>query len=246
MGLDAVDDPATVAVMTSAVALSIVGASILFAAKSLRYPLRTIGGDVARDGRNAAMVGGLLLLGILAGPIIVVVVVLMGYGRSILRRRAQTRHREHQIRTGLAEVIDLFAVALASGHNLYAATHRVARWSPEPFDQAFTSCISAVDDGCPLSESLEQLPNHLGPSVQPLAAALVAHERYGAPITQNLAGLASESRRIHRHHAEVLARRLPVTLLGPLVVCVLPAFLLLTVVPLVVETLGSVTNSFSP
>lgn len=240
--------------MSLVVPVPIIAATFVLAANSLRYPRRLVGAaGGARDagardanaGRRAAMVVGLAALGVVTGPVVVIVVVTVIYVRSVLRRRAQRRQREHQIRTGLAEVIDLLAVALSSGHNLYAAAHRVARWSGDPFGAAFASCLSAADRGQPLADSFEQLPGHLGPVAQPLAAALVSHERYGAPITENLAALASESRRAHRHHAEVLARRLPVTLLAPLVVCVLPAFLLLTVVPLVVETLGSFAQSFS-
>lgn len=222
-----------------------VSVSVLLGAQSLCHRARLVA-DAAPSKRNKTMVlAGVLLVGaVLLGPLFAIAGALVGYARSVLLRRSRLRHRDQQIRTSLAEVVDLFAVALANGHNLYAATHRVASWSTEPLGQALRSCLSAVERGQPLADSLEQMSSRLGPAVQPLVAALVAHERYGAPITQNLAGLAVESRRARRHHAEVLARRLPVTLLGPLIVCILPAFLLLTVVPLVVESLGSFSESF--
>ena len=40
-----------------------------------------------------------------------------------------------------------------------------------------------------------------------------------------------------RRRAEVAARKLPVKLLFPLVLCILPAFALLTVVPVIVSSL---------
>ena len=51
------------------------------------------------------------------------------------------------------------------------------------------------------------------------------------------AALAREARLDRRRRAEARARRVPVLLLFPLVLCVLPAFGLLTVVPLLVGSL---------
>jgi pilus assembly protein TadC len=51
--------------------------------------------------------------------------------------------------------------------------------------------------------------------------------------------VAEQARDVRRRHAEESARRVPVQLLFPLVACVLPAFVLLTVVPLLAGTLRS-------
>ena len=48
-----------------------------------------------------------------------------------------------------------------------------------------------------------------------------------------------EARAERRRQAEIAARRVPVRLLGPLVVCVLPAFVLVALVPTLVGTLDS-------
>ena len=75
--------------------------------------------------------------------------------------------------------------------------------------------------------------------MRPLVAALVASERYGAPLSSGLERLAVDVRRERRHRAEEAARRIPVKLLFPLVGCTLPAFALLTVAPLVAGALRS-------
>ena len=75
--------------------------------------------------------------------------------------------------------------------------------------------------------------------VLPLVAALLASERYGAPLLDGLARLAAELRSDRRRRAEEAARRVPVKLLFPLVFCTLPAFALLTVAPLLAGALGS-------
>jgi tight adherence protein C len=67
----------------------------------------------------------------------------------------------------------------------------------------------------------------------------VASERYGAPLADALVTLAADARADRRRRAEEAARRVPVQLLFPLVLCVLPAFVLLTLAPLLAGALGS-------
>ena len=68
-------------------------------------------------------------------------------------------------------------------------------------------------------------------------AALVGSIRYGAPIGPALDLVAADLRLRARRRAEVRARRVPVRMLFPLVTCILPAFVLLSVVPMVAASL---------
>ena len=63
------------------------------------------------------------------------------------------------------------------------------------------------------------------------------HLRYGVPLLPGLERTGLELRLDRRRAAELDARRVPVRLLAPLVTCVLPAFALLTVVPLLAASL---------
>ena len=99
-------------------------------------------------------------------------------------------------------------------------------------------CVD-VGNGRRLAEALDELPRRAGEPVRPLVAALVASERYGAPLSAGLERLADEVRRDRRRKAEEAARRIPVKLLFPLVGCTLPAFALLTVAPLIAGAVRS-------
>jgi type II secretory pathway component PulF len=56
---------------------------------------------------------------------------------------------------------------------------------------------------------------------------------HGGDLAGALERLARDARDLRRRRAEEAARRVPVRLLAPLVLCVLPAFVLLALVPLV-------------
>lgn len=193
--------------------------------------------------------GKALIVVVAAGFVHIGVAAMAAFGlwvRSMARRRRNTQMTDEQIRGGLADVIDLFAVGLLSGNTVAEATKQVCDWSEGEFADAFAWCNRRVDSGLTLGDALEMLPARLGPQTRPLIAALVATERYGAPIAQNLAQLAAETRADLRRQAEASARRLPVALLFPLVACVLPAFLLVTVVPVIFETFSNLDVAASP
>ena len=59
------------------------------------------------------------------------------------------------------------------------------------------------------------------------------------PIAPVLERLAEEARSERRRAADAAARQLPVRLAAPLVVCTLPAFVLLAIVPLLIGAFSS-------
>ena len=79
------------------------------------------------------------------------------------------------------------------------------------------------------------------PTLRPLADALRTSARLGTPAAPALARLATEVRADVRRRAEARARTVPVRLCFPLVLCVLPAFALLTVVPVVLSGLRTLS-----
>jgi tight adherence protein C len=77
------------------------------------------------------------------------------------------------------------------------------------------------------------------PEVRSLVRALRRAERYGTPVAPVLVAQAREARARRRTDADEAARAAPVKMLFPLVLCFLPAFVLLTVAPIVLTALRS-------
>jgi tight adherence protein C len=108
-----------------------------------------------------------------------------------------------------------------------------------PLGDALRTAAAEADQGRPRAEALVAALAPLGGRALALAHALADHLRYGVPLGPTLDRLGSELRLDRRRRAEQDARRVPVRLLAPLVACVLPAFALLTVVPLLAASLRS-------
>jgi tight adherence protein C len=150
-----------------------------------------------------------------------------------VRTRRDERARLRTIAAGLPDVVDLLVLGLDAGLTVPLALDAVARRGHGPLADELARVLDQVRLGRPLADALDELPGRLGESVRPLTAALASSERYGAPVVPGLHRPADEGGRPRRRQAAEAARRVPVKLLFPLVTCSLPAFVLLTVAPLV-------------
>ena len=81
--------------------------------------------------------------------------------------------------------------------------------------------------------------------VRGLVAALARAMVSGAPLAETVAAVADDQRRRRRWSAEAAAHRAGVHAVGPLVVCFLPAFVLLGVVPVVLGIAAEVLGGLS-
>ena len=201
------------------------------------HPLEPSG--VPRRAGQVVIAVAVVLAAVLFGPTWVGA----GVGSAALARVVLVRRRR-QLRTeaidrAVPELIDLLRVAAAAGHPVRSCLDAVGPRAPDVLQPVLAATRRQLDGGASLRASLEPATAGLGAMGPALVDALLASQRTGAPLAESLARMAGISRDLRRRRAEARARKLPVALLFPLVCCVLPAFALLAVVPLLAGSLGS-------
>jgi Type II secretion system (T2SS), protein F len=154
-----------------------------------------------------------------------------------LRARGRDRDTDVGIACDLPVALDLLGVAVGAGCTPYLAIEVAACWSAPPIAVALHDVLRSCSLGLDLESALDTTVRTM-PRLRPLADALLVTDRLGVPVGPVLARLAEEDRTALRRAAEAHARRIPVRLLFPLVFLVLPAFVLLTVVPGLAAGLG--------
>ena len=150
-------------------------------------------------------------------------------------RRAERRH-DARLQRELPVVVELVGVAVSAGCTPFHAVEHATRFGPSHTAAALRGVMQA----CARGQSFDDALRDLGASaatLRPLTDALRTSARLGTPAAPALGRLAAEVRADVRRRAEARARTVPVRLCFPLVVCVLPAFALLTVVPAVLSGL---------
>jgi tight adherence protein C len=186
--------------------------------------------------RRVVAVAGAAAVLMVAPPLVPVGGVVWWWAR---RRRAARRRAAlaRAIRHALPDLVDLLQLTTTAGMTLAIAHPLVAAHVPAPVGPALLDADAAARHGRPRADALLDALTPLGERAHALAHILGDHLRYGVPLLPGLERAALELRLDRRRAAELDARRVPVRLLAPLVTCVLPAFALLTVVPLLVASL---------
>lgn len=158
-------------------------------------------------------------------------------GRGITRTRR--RLASERVAASVPDVIDLFVLVAGAGRPARSCVTLVSARATGPVAEALRAAVRRIELGERTTDALDGLVADLGEAVRPLVAALTASDRHGTALVPALERLAVEARLQCRRRAEETARRVPVKLLFPLVLCTLPAFALLTVVPLLVGSLAT-------
>ena len=151
------------------------------------------------------------------------------------RRRIAATDRE------IPMLLDLLAVATSAGLPAQLAFRRAVEAAEGPLADELRPVVDATDLGGRWRDELRTVCERLElPDLRRLVATLARSETLGSPLSDELVRLALDVREARRARATERARAAPVKMLFPLVFLVLPAFLLLTVVPVLVTTVRSI------
>jgi tight adherence protein C len=194
--------------------------------------------DPAADRRCGAVV---VLAGVLVAvhPLLAVVPLAGATVGPALVERRRARQQISRVVDELPDVVDLLRLTTTAGLPVTAAVSAIGGRPGGVVGVALVRAAAQVARGGTTADTLASLLDALGPPIRPLVDALADHDRYGTALAPALDRLSVETRLQRRRQAEEAARRLPVSLLFPLVLTVLPAYVLLTIVPLLVGSFSS-------
>jgi len=138
-------------------------------------------------------------------------------------------------------LLDLLAVATSAGLPPQLAFRRAVDAAEGPLAEELRPVLNATALGGRWRDELRATSARLGlPDLQQLVGVLTRSETLGTSLVEEIPRLASDVREARSATATERARAAPVKMLFPLVFLILPAFLLLTVVPVLVTTVRSI------
>ena len=152
---------------------------------------------------------------------------------ALYKSRRSQRRRAAVSRAELPATLDLIAVGVGSGASLLQSIVLAEKWAHPDMQAELASVLRRVDMGALLHDSL-MYPSDSPPDVRAVFDALALAVALGTALQPTLLRLSGEARTRDARSAATHARTIPVRLIFPLVLLVLPAFVLLTVVPALV------------
>ena len=153
-----------------------------------------------------------------------------------LSRRA--RARQLAIWKSLPGAFDLITTCVEAGLGLDAAFQRVAQKLQGPFTGEMRQMLLEVEMGRPRREALEDLANRTGvPDLSTFVNAVVQAQQLGTNLGKVLRAQAHQMRVKRRQRAEETARRMPVKMVFPLVLCLMPSLFIVIIGPIALSVI---------
>ena len=159
------------------------------------------------------------------------------------RGKRAERSRRSAIEVAMPDTIELLVMSLHAGYSPTQAITRLALDAPAPVRPAFVAVEQRMHRGHSVADALGDLAASCGRCALPLVNAMSAAVRDGLPLAPVLDRLTDEASASRRRQGEAAARRLPVRLSFPLVVCTLPSFVLLAIAPAVLGALSTLRGT---
>jgi Flp pilus assembly protein TadB len=179
---------------------------------------------------GAASAAALLVPGLpgMLGALLAAAVV---WWRSSTWEGAAVRRRRASLEAELPHVVDLLVAALHAGADPTDALERVAAVVDNPMKEELGGWLARLRLGADPVTVWSGMARH--PQLGRLGTTLARSSYSGAPVAEALGRLADELSERARTEVESRVRQVEVKAAVPLGVCLLPAFVVLGVVPLV-------------
>jgi tight adherence protein C len=174
------------------------------------------------------VVNGQLVLGLIAAAVLFF---LPDYW--VLSVRDQ---RQAQMQADAADVIDQLTICVEAGLGFDAALARVAATTEGPLTDELRHMMSDIRAGVPRGQALRALADRTQiVEIRQLVTALVQAQKHGVPMAETLRIQSSEMRLKRTQRTEEKAAKLTVKMIFPIILCFLPVFMIIAMVPALIR-----------
>jgi tight adherence protein C len=170
---------------------------------------------------------------------IALVACLLGYVVPGMLLARLAKRRQHKMRLGLADVLDLLVVSVEAGLGLDQALQRVGQElafaHPDLCDELRLINLE-LRAGKARADALHNLAERTGvDDIASLVAMLVQTDKFGTSVAQSLRVHSETVRTKRRQRAEEAAAKTGVKMVFPLVFCIFPAIWVVTIGPAAIK-----------
>jgi tight adherence protein C len=140
--------------------------------------------------------------------------------------------RQAAIQADAADIIDQLTICVEAGLGFDAALARVATTTEGALTEELRHTISDIQAGMPRAQALRALSDRAQiVEIRQLVTALLQAQKHGVPLAETLRIQSAEMRLKRKQRTEEKAAKLTVKMIFPIVVCYMPVFMIITVVP---------------
>jgi len=177
----------------------------------------------------------LTMVTVSAGLLLVVAMTLLGYAAPGIWLRNLTEHRQADLRSSLPDMLDMLTISVEAGLGFDAALSKYVKNSRGPLAFEFGRALQEVQAGVSRRDALRRIIDRTKVAeLSSFLSAMIQAEMLGTSVAQVLRSQSSEIRLRRRQRAEEEAQKLPVKQIFPVIMCILPATMLVVLGPAVI------------
>jgi tight adherence protein C len=169
----------------------------------------------------------------------------LGYLLPTMALARMAKKRQHRIRLGMPDGLDLLVVSVEAGLGLDQAIQRVGEeiaFAHKDLSDELRLVNLELRAGKGRTEALKALADRTGvDDLASLVAMLIQTDRFGTSVAQSLRVHAETMRTKRRQRAEEAAAKTGVKMVFPLVFCIFPAIWVVTIGPAAIKFVQVVT-----
>lgn len=175
-------------------------------------------------------------LGPVTWILVVVPLVLLGFFLPDLWLSSRITGYKSAIRRALPDMLDMLTISVEAGLGFDQAIAKIVRNTSGPLAQQFGRMLQEIQAGASRADALRHLAQRTEvPELNGFIMAIVQADVFGISVSTVLRAQAGEMRIKRRQYAEEAAQKAPVKLVFPLVLCILPATLIVILGPAVIS-----------
>jgi len=145
-------------------------------------------------------------------------------------------NRKLAIRRALPDMLDMLTISVEAGLGFDAAIAKLARTTRGPLTEEFSRMLQQIQAGVDRKDAMRFLADRTDvPELNGFLSAMVQAETFGVSVANVLRTQAKEMRLKRRQYAEEQAQKAPVKIVFPLVLCIMPATLIVILGPAIVD-----------
>ena len=144
-------------------------------------------------------------------------------------------NRAKAIEAAIPETIELLNMCVRAGLGFQAGMMRIAQTRSNPLSEEFNRVLSEIRLGESRADAFLALSDRLQiESLRGFVNSILQVDKLGIPIAKVLEDLAVTMRNIQRDKAREKAQKVSVKILAPIMICLLPALLMIVLGPTVI------------
>lgn len=177
--------------------------------------------------------------------IIILAGVLIGVLGPDLYLSSKVKSHQEEIRSQLAETLDLMSVCMEAGLSFDASLVKISERMEGPLIDELVTVFKQIQLGKNRNEALKELADgsEVG-ELKTFVSAVIQANQLGIPITNVLAAQSEQLRVAKREEIKTVAAKVPTKMTIPTVLLILPAIILVILGPVIISLMDSFKNTF--